>query len=319
MSADMTFVKTDCPECSERILMDVVNGYGHCMYCGAKVEPEGIIRISAPLSASIRIELETDPPYAAEPWFGPVGEAASEAVAGDSDGASAAMAEVLGSLEGQEAKDCAAHSFELQAIDAIASLSDALEPLSYRGGLAPVFESMSGDAECDLQAAVDMCLLQMTMVVQSLRDNDREAAKAVIVTLFNLARDYMPYLRTAADVKNYIGSVSRIVGDAADIAYADSTEDPERKEEATLCSDFLFNLTLLFIRGTKEMTQKETVKVNRAIAAAGIDDALADIDRAFELVPQGDEDAVCDLMMRYADYMIGGPASSRAPKPKAKK
>lgn len=315
----MTFVKTDCPECSERILMDVVNGYGHCMYCGAKVEPEGIIRISAPLSASIRIELETDPPYAEESWFGPVGEAAAKAVAGDSDAASSMMADIIGSLEDQEAKDCAAHSFELQAIDAIASLSDSLEPTSYRGGLAPVFASLSGTAECDLQSTVDMCLLQMTMVVQSLRDNDREAAKAVIITLFNLARDYMPNLRTAADVKNYVGSVSRIVGEASDVAYADYAEDPERKEEATLCSDFLFNLTLLFIRGTKEMTQKETVKVNRALAAAGIDEALADIDKAFEMVPQGDEDAVCDLMMRYADYMIGGPASSRAPKPKARK
>ncbi len=312
----MTFVKTDCPECSERILMDVVNGYGYCMYCGARVEPEGIMRIPAPMNASIRIELESDPPYVKEPWFVPVGEAASKAFEGDSDGASAIILDALDSVDGQEDRDRIVHSFELQAIDAIVSASDSVEPSSYRGGLAPVFDAIRRKAECDLQATVDMCMLQMTMVVQSLRDADREAAKAAVVTLFYLTRDYMPYLRTAADVKNYLGSVGRIVGAATDIAYADSMEDPERMEEATMCSDFLFNLALLFVQGTKDMTQKETVKVNRAIAAAGIDEALEAIDRAFDLVPQGDEDAVCDCMMRYSAYMIRGPPSSRPSKAK---
>lgn len=64
----MTFVRTDCPSCGEAILLDTVNGTGYCMYCGSKVEPEGITKITPTVRVVISTVAKKRDEYDDKPW-----------------------------------------------------------------------------------------------------------------------------------------------------------------------------------------------------------------------------------------------------------
>ncbi len=65
----MTFMKMDCPECAERILVDSCNDIGYCMYCGAEVETHEAVTIYPDLDHVIRDFLDDDREETEYDWF----------------------------------------------------------------------------------------------------------------------------------------------------------------------------------------------------------------------------------------------------------
>lgn len=297
--ASMTFVKTECPECGETVILDVVNGYGYCMYCGAKVEPEGLRRLPSPLRIALMKELRCDDPFLSEPWYGDLCEAVRLMLSGDSDEGAAVIRGIYGSAADDEERAKVSSTLELEVLDAIVSVIDGDGSRPYRGGFLDVIGVMKEFDEAYSPEIINLCLVQMTAGTYV----DRDVAKAILISLFYLARDSLVLTRGAAETKEILGHICAIVMDVVVKAYPD-VSDVDISEEAAGCFKFLMDLWGTLIAATDEMTQKDYVKVNRILSATGYAEVLTALGEAFFRAKDGEE-AYKEPMYRYVSLICG--------------
>lgn len=303
----MTFVKTECPECGETVILDAVNGYGYCMYCGGKIELEGLRRLPSPLRFSLIKELRVEDPTISEPWFGDVCEAVRLMLSGDVDAGSALIAKVYESVDGDDERARVSSALELEALEAISIVIDgnAVEP--YRGGLLDLSEAMKKFDDVYPSDVINICMVQM--IIGKLMDPD--SAKTILITLFYLARDALVLARGASEAREVLGQICTITMDVAVTAYPEPS-DADKSEEAACCFKFLMDLWDMLSTVSEGMTQKDLVKVKRALSSTGYGEVLEALGEAFSKVK--DADGSCQEPMQRYVLLICGILSSDSKK-----
>lgn len=299
MLASMTFVKTECPECGETVILDVVNGYGYCMYCGGKVEPEGLRRLPSPLRFSLIKELRSEDSLVSEPWFDDVHEAVRLMLSGDADAASAIIVKVYGSVGEGEERARISSALELEALEAIASVIDGNEAEPYRGGLLDLSEVMKEFDDVYPSDVINICMMQMTIG----KILDADSAKSILVTLFYLARDALVLTRGVAETKDLLGQICAISTDVAVAAYP-VPSDADKSEESARCFKFLIDLWDMLSVVSEGMTQKDLVKVNRTLSSTGYGEVLEALGEAFSKAGDA-EGGYQEAMQRYVLLVCG--------------
>lgn len=298
----MTFVKTECPECGETVILDVVNGYGYCMYCGAKVEPEGLRRLSSPVRIALMKELRYDDPFMSEPWFGEVCEAVRLTFSGDSEAGSALIRKVYESVGDGDDRTKVSNALEMEVLEAIVSVIDGDGSQPYRGGFLDIIEVMKDFDEIYPSEIIDLCLVQMTAG----KYVNRDVAKAILISLFYLARDSLVLTRGATETKESLGHICAIVMDVVVTAYPEVL-DIDISEEAASCFKFLMDMWGTLLTATDEMTQKDIVKANRTLSAKGYGEVLTALGDAFSKAKDGEE-AYKEPMYRFISLLCGIPS-----------
>lgn len=313
----MTFVKTDCPECGERIMLDVVNGYGYCMYCGAQVAPEGLTVLPSPLRVALRRELDADDPYDGRPWYGRVSDAGGMLRSGDPDGAAAAIREAFSLASDDDDRRDLVDAVDAEIIETIVSVIDSQDPVPYRGGMRPIFDVCEEEAGLGLTTQfMDLCLLQYSMDAGRTKDPDRVGA--MLISIAYLVRDYLSMVRRPDDVYKVLVTAASIMRDMAETAYPDGYDDGRLDgREDIRCLRMMLHLSLLFSMELDRMPQKELVRLNRSIAAKDPAQAMADLDEAYSKLTDPDDEAFVEPMERYADFMLY--PDSPAPRKNARK
>lgn len=299
----MTFYKTDCPECCEKIILDVINGFGYCMYCGAKVEPEELVPLPNSLRETIFLELNKDD--VAEPWDVKVSESIDLAQSGDIDGCIAGLRSVLENAENKQTDDI------LDSIDKaivnwiISGITDRNLPM-YEGGAHDVYEGIKDLVGEGMDyAIVNVCRMHMSMISNNL--NDPEMAKRLIKTTFMVLKDYINDIHNLEELVDFITGLNYITHNAINIAYPNANENKnEYMDEPTFrYYNFLLHLAFMAINETKGMKRKDLVKINRSVSAGDMSEALKDINSAIDLVLDKDPDAYFEPFKKYMDHMLG--------------
>lgn len=300
----MTFVKTDCPECGERILLDVANGYGYCMYCGAKVAPEGLVLLPSPLRVTLRRELDADDPYAGRPWYGRVCDAGDMLRSGDPEGAASAVREAFAMETDEGSRADIVDAVDAEIIETIVSVIDSQDPVPYRGGMRAVFDVCDEEAGMGLTTRfMDLCLLQFSM--EAGRAKDEARVGAMIVSIAYLVRDYLSMVRRPEDVYKVLVTSCSIMQDLADGAYPEDYDDGRFDDREDIrCMMMLMHLSVLFSMELDRMSQKELVRLNRSIATKDPSGAMSDLDEAYSKLTSPDKEAFMEPMERYADFML---------------
>ena len=302
MRTCMTFVKTECPECAETIIMDVVNGYGYCMYCGAKVEPEGLRRFSSPLRIAIRKELEFDDPSISEPWYEDVCEAISLMLSGEKDAGAALIRSVYGSAKDDDEMARISNTLSMEILEYVVSVMDRDEGEPYRGGALDIIGVIREFDDIYPTEILDLCLAQMTIGTFV----SGEIAKTTLISISYLAQDLLTLSRSATDAVELLGHICSLATEIARSAYPEDS-DIDRSEEAVRRLMFLMDAWSAMLAVTDEMTQKDHVKANRALSASGFDEVLASLEEAFSKAMDG-EDAYREPLYRYVWLMCGSPS-----------
>lgn len=300
----MTFVKTDCPECGERILLDIVNGYGYCMYCGAKVDPEGLTVLPSPIRVTLRRALEAEDPYAGAPWYGRVRDAGAMLRSGDTEGAVSAIREAFSLAGGSDdARADVVDAVDTEIIETIVSVIDSQDAVPYRGGMMEVFDVCEEEAGMGLTTQfMDLCLLQYTM--EAGRSKDRDRVGAIMVSIAYLLRDYLSVVRRPDDAYGVLMTASSIMSNLADAAYPDGCRDEPSSREDMRCLKLVMRLALIFSYEMEGMPQKSIVKLNRSVMSKDFSEALADLNEAYSKLTDPDEEAFLEPAERYADFML---------------
>jgi len=317
MTALMTFVKTDCPECSERILLDVNNGYGYCMYCGSKVEPEGLHRISSPLRSTLRRELECDDPYEGQPWYGDASRVMALLKDGDVQDSAELLKGIFESVQDDEARKDIADFVDTEIVEWIASIIDDQDPKPYGGRARSLYKVMSSYIDdCLPSPILDMAMLQLHMELASISEPDR--AKPLLVTLGNIAFDYLSCITNANAAMDCISGLCTLGREAYEAVYSGEDASDGNEEPARFYKTIVY-LFMGFIKAMEGKTQKDMVKVNRAIVSRGIDVPVGYLEQAYEGVVAGDMDACSDGLDQYISYMVEGPEDARVQKAKKRR
>ncbi len=306
----MTFVKTDCPECGERILLDVVNGYGYCMYCGAKVEPEGLSGIPAPVRSVLRRELDSDDPYEGRSWYPLVREAGLLMRKGDFDAACGRVRQAFDIAVPENEGEDVTDAVDSELIEAVLAVTEDPDQEPYRGGMERILEITSEHAEDGITPMFfEMFIIQF--MYDSVRRRDVDRARQVLVSVTYVLRDALRVSTRPEDMYRLLMSTASVMKDVG-VAYPDGAEDGEyADDEGVKCYRFVLNLTLLFASVMDGISQKELSRINRASSSVDRAEANAILDEAYAVLAGPDPGSYIVPLTAYVDTAIPRPAAKK--------
>lgn len=297
----MTFYKTDCPECCERILLDVINGYGYCMYCGAKVEPQDLIPIQNALREAISIEIEKEDEN--NPWNKPIAEGIKMAQSGDIDGCIEKLRSAITDADKNELDDVE-DDINRSIIDwIVCGISDENVPL-YNGGAKKIYDGLDGLIENGMDGVIpNVCQMHIAVISTNIHDPDK--AKRLITVAFMLFRDKVESLSNADELMDFLSAIRTSCRNVFFTAYPDDNKEEEySKEMAFRYYGFIAHLMFMISQLTRDLKRKELVKVNRLVSAADRTEALISLDKAMDSLSDN-LDEYFEPMCEYASFMAG--------------
>lgn len=298
----MTFYKTDCPECCERILLDVINGYGYCMYCGAKVEPQDLIPIQNTLREAISIEINKDD--VSNPWSKPLAESIGMAQSGDIDGCIKGLRDILEKTD-KNKMDEVVDDIDKSIVDWIISgISDDNLP-SYNGGAKEIYEGIRdlvGDGMNNM--IINIC--QMHLAVISTNINNPDKAKRLITTAFMLFNDKVDDFSNLDELMEFLTAIHPSCRNVINMAYPDAGNDEKYSEEMPFrYYNFLSHLIFVLSNETRGLKRKELIKINRQVSAMDNTEAVMNIRKAMDSLSDNPDDYF-GPMIQYVSFILGG-------------
>lgn len=299
----MVLSKATCPECCERIVVDIVNGYGYCMYCGAKVDTSDAVPLSSAYRNALRVELENTSDEG--PWYGEVVSAFRSIRSGDAEDG---LAELDRIISDNEVSNQVMDAIENQMIEWVVNSIDEGEP--YRGGVLDVVNVMNAYEDFPPKVFLPVAMVQMGIKSRSIIN--RETAQMFIVSLFHFTRDYIPQYNNIFDFINICEHLSDLLDAVCDLA-TEGDDERALAKEANGYHSFLSHLCFMIFMSTENMSQKDMVKVNRKLGSMDADTLFRDLDIAFDNVMKGEDymQPLMDFFRTVFDKMLSAPASKK--------
>lgn len=287
----MVLSKATCPECCERVVVDIVNSYGYCMYCGYRIDTEDSTPLPSAFRNALKVELEDMRGYS--DWYKSVISAFDTIFQGDMDAGIESLRKVID--ENTDDMEEVLNSIDTQAIEWVVNGVDCDN--TYRGGVLRIVELMNEYEEVPPKIFLSLIIMQMGIKSRSITNPDM--AKDFIVSLFNVIMEYIPFLNNVGDIINTCEQINNILQQSMVTAYPrGEVED----DEAFRCGNFLHQLCLTLIIRIDHMTQKEVVKINRSLMTRDLTVAMDEFHEAFLCVSDGRD--YTDHIMAYVQNLF---------------
>ena len=296
----MVLSKATCPECCERVVVDIVNSYGYCMYCGYRIDTEDSTPLPSAFRNALKVELEDMKGFS--DWYASVVSAFDTIFQGDMESGIVSLRKVID--ENMDDLEEVLNSIDTQAIEWVVNGVDCDN--IYRGGVLRIVDLMNEYEEVPPKIFLSLIIMQMGIKSRSI--TNPVVAKDFIVSLFNVILEYIPFLNNVGDIINTCEQINTILQQSMVTAYPrGEVED----DEAFRCGNFLHQLCLTLIIRIDHMTQKEVVKVNRALMTKDLTAAMDEFHEAFMCVSDGRD--YTDHIMAYVRNLLddGAPVAPR--------
>lgn len=269
--------KTTCSECCERIVVDIVNGYGYCMYCGAKVDTSDSMPLTSAFRNALKVELENNEDE--KPLYREIVATFKTITGGDiQEGIRALDGIMAGGASSEEVMNIV----DSQVIEWIVNSIDDDTP--YRGGVMQVIEWINRYEEVSVKNYLWMVLMQLSIKSQAIIN--KVEARMFLISLFHFVRDYIPQFRNIIELINVCDRIDSIL-ECMDKVLGSDEDDSDLGKASHRCSELLHHLCFMALISGDEMSQKEIVKANRALASKDPTVAMALLSKAFDTAEAG--------------------------------
>lgn len=308
----MVLSKATCPECCERIVVDIVNGYGYCMYCGCKVDTGDAVPLPSAYRNALKVELENTSNEG--PWRRDIVSAFDLIGDGDMDSGLQELRKVISDNRSSEGD--VMDAIDNQIIEWMVNGVD--DDMPYRGGVLDIVSMLNEFTDTPPKMFLSLIVMQFGIKSRSITNPD--TARLFLVSVFNFMREYIPLFNNVYDLITVCEQLNDILAAIEEVAPPVEPDEERWTDvdwEAYRCEGFLHQLCFLMVMRIDKLSQKETVKINRTLASKDLTSVFMALDEAFAIALTGRDYTI--PMLDYMHQMFDEGIASAPKKGKAGK